>query len=49
MVTGSAMGLPRSAHLPHVPEGGLDSSDKRLDGSDLTQQKKFPGKFQELL
>jgi len=43
MITGSAMGVPRPAHLPHVAQGGLDSSDKQLDGSDLPQQKTFPG------
>jgi len=41
MITGSATGVPRPAHLLQLPEGCMDYGDRRLDRSELTQQKIF--------
>ena len=41
MITGSATGVPRPAHLLQLPEGCMDYGDRRLDRSELAQQKIF--------
>ena len=41
MITGSATGVPRPAHLLQLPEGCMDCGDRRLDRSELAQQKIF--------
>ena len=41
MITGSATGVPRPAHLLQLSEGCMDYGDRRLDRSELAQQKIF--------
>jgi hypothetical protein len=41
MITGNATGVPSPAHLPQLPQGCMNYSDRRLDRSEIRRRKIF--------